>query len=264
MKEFGVCIPIRGNIKGLRVTLGAFELFTAKKDQLSIALVADNDDPELGKYIELCREFDLNITVYPVYRSEHFCRDYYNYGVIKTNGENVLVFNDDCYVQTNEWDNIIRKKINESKHLNGIYLVDIWDSTHNVEGSCFPRFPMISRKAIDVLGYFFHPSVRMWPADKVIWELYSNAGCVIQCHEVKLQHDHIANGDVTKSRLYRIFQEDIASGVFPVKLGTEINKLKGAINEKNGHSETIIERRLEPSGSIEGDTGIESCCQQYH
>lgn len=235
MKDFSIVIPVRGNIKGLRVTLGAFELFTAQKDKLEVILIADNDDPDLIKYNIIGRDYTYDIMAYGVPRTDNFCESYYNFGARKAVGTNIMVFNDDCYVQTNEWDDIVRRRIAENPQFNGVYLVSLMDSTYYDEKDLeFPRFPMISKKAVETIGFFFFPQVRMWPADKCIHDLYKAVGCVITCHKVKLQHDHIYDDkDASKSRMGRIMEEDIKNGVFPVNGNEQARQLLRAINEKH-------------------------------
>jgi hypothetical protein len=216
------------------VTLGAFELFTSQKDKFEIHLLVDEDDfPDATRYMELVDDYNLNITIHLVKPTDNFSNDYYNWALQHCRGSNILVYNDDCYMQTNAWDDIVRKKIAEQPQMNGVYMVDLMDSTRKCEanGAEFPRFPLISRKAVDTLGFFFVPTVRNWPADYVIWSIYKAVGCVIPCHEVKMQHDHNYDhvNDPSKSRFMRILQEDRSNGVFPVKADDYINKLADAI-----------------------------------
>jgi hypothetical protein len=230
MKDFSVVIPVRGNIEGLKTTLGAFDLFTSKKDRLEVILIADDDDVDACNYLQ--RPVGYQTTIYQVPRTDNFCESYYNFGARKAVGTNIMMFNDDCYVQTNKWDDTIRQRIEANPQFNGVYLVSLMDSTYYDEkGLAFPRFPMISRKAMETIGFFFFPQVRMWPADKCIHDLYKAVGCVITCHEVTLQHDHIYNKeDPSKSRMYRIMYEDIANGVFPIDGNEQAKKLQEAIN----------------------------------
>lgn len=222
--DFSVVMPVRGNIDGLRVTLGAFNLFTARRDKLEVILVVDDDDPDAIFYNNLKGRFGFDIRVMVVSQSDSFCETHYNAGARIARGANIWVFNDDCYVQTYGWDEMIRYKIGINKHFRGIYLVDTMDSSHNdTPSKPFPRFPIISRKAVELLGFFFFPQVRMYPADAVIWDLYSKIGCVITAHEIKLQHDHDYdhNNNPRKSRWMRVLEEDKANGVFPVRADRE-------------------------------------------
>ncbi len=222
--DFSVVMPVRNNINGLRLTLGAFSLFTAERSKLEVILVVDDDDADVSFYHGLKNKFPFEIRVLLVAPSENFCETHYNAGARIARGKNILVFNDDCYIQTYGWDDIIRYKVEANKHFRGVYLVDMMDSSHNDTPSVpFPRFPVISRKAVELLGFFFFPQVRMYPADKVIWDLYKAVGCVITAHEIKLQHDHDYdhNNNPRKSKWMRILEEDKANGVFPVNADKE-------------------------------------------
>ena len=118
---------------------------------------------------------------------------------------------------------------NKNYHFKDIYLVDLYDSTHDDDNQSFPRFPMLSRKTIDILGFFFYPQVRMWPADKIMFSIFQSIGCIIRCYNVRMQHDHVYAMDVSKTRMWRIYKEDISNGVFPVDVKPEIKKIKDAI-----------------------------------
>jgi len=234
--DFSLIMPVRNNIKGLKVCLGAFDLFTAHKDKFELHLLVDDDDKDLSTYISMTRDYGLHIFIHVVKPTDNFSNDYFNWALQHCRGTNIMVWNDDCYVQTNGWDDIVRRKTAEQPQLNGVYLVDMWDSTRKCEkhGKEFARFPIISRKAVDAVGFFFVPTVRQYPADYVIWSIYEMVGCIIPCHEVKLQHDHNYDhvGDPSKARFMRILREDQANGVFPIKADDYINNLVEAIRGK--------------------------------
>ena len=231
--DFSVILPVRNNIAGLKVALGAFQLFTAQPDKFEIHLLVDADDPDANKYIKLISEYRLQIFINIVQPTDNFSDGYYNHALQFCRGTNIMAWNDDCYMQTNDWDNIVREKIEQKAKYKGIYFVDLWDSTRCHMGSKieFARFPMISRKAVDICGFFFFPTVRNWPADKVIWDLYAMIKRIIPCHEVKIQHDHNFDheGDPSKSRFMRILKEDKANRVFPVDASLPVTKLKEAM-----------------------------------
>ena len=227
--DFSIIIPTRYNVEGLKVTLNAFEAFTKQKDKLEVILIIDDDD-DIAQYNGLIDMYTFSLRRICVKHSDCFCRDYYNYGVSQSSGANVMCYNDDCYMQINAWDDKIREAIAKNYHFKDIYLVDLFDSTHEDEGQSFPRFPMLSRKVIDLFGFFFYPQVRMWPADRVLFSIFQSVGNVINCHHVTMQHDHVYEKDVSKTRMWRIFNEDKANGVFPVDVKPEIKKLKDAIH----------------------------------
>jgi predicted SprT family Zn-dependent metalloprotease len=120
------------------------------------------------------------------------------------------------------------KILQEKTKGKGVYMVDLFDSTHEHDGESFPRFPMISRLAYKAMGFFFTPKIRMWPSDKITAQTFKAVDSIIICHEVTIQHNHIYASDKSKSRMFRIMQEDIKNGVFPIHIGREVESLKKA------------------------------------
>ena len=160
--NFSLVLPTRGNISGLVDFINSF-IDTAKyKDKIEFLIAPDIDDPELPKIKEAVKNYPVR--VYETHPTDYFARDYFNWLAFKSKGKNVWNLNDDVVMETQDWDKIILDKIGDRE----IYLVDIWDSTHEHGGTSFPRFSLISRKAIDTVGFFLFPQVRIHPADKII------------------------------------------------------------------------------------------------
>lgn len=230
MIDFSLIMPVKGNLSGLKTCLGAFDLFTAQPERFEVHLIADRDDNEMIDFASKA-SYKFKTILHLADKTDNFSNDYFNHHVQFCAGTHIWAFNDDCYVQTNKWDDIVRTAVKDK--FNGVYLVDLYDSTReSAKTPPFPRFPIISRKAVDAIGFFFFPQVRQYPADKCIWDLYSQTGCVVSCQEVKLQHDHNFDheNDPQKSRFMRILREDMAMGVFPVDGNKEYHKLKKAID----------------------------------
>jgi len=223
--DFSVVLPTRGNVAGLKKMLDAFVDTTTDLTNLEVLIATDWDDPDHDEIIKLCRTYPFYVLAIDTIQTDNFCQGYFNRLADLSSGKNILGMNDDCYMLTKGWDDIVRK----ATEGRDIYLVDMWDSTHDYGGQSIPRFPMISRKAVETVGFFFYPQISMWPADLDIYNVYRRVDAVIECHEVKLQHDHITEGDQSKSRLWQIFQEDIKKGLFPVNMNEETRKLKEAM-----------------------------------
>lgn len=60
----------------------------------------------------------------------------------------------------------------------------------------FTCFPVISRKAIDVLGHIFSPSTNAQGADFVIAKIYQDVDRVLDLPEISIQHLHIVDDAV--------------------------------------------------------------------
>jgi hypothetical protein len=216
--DFSIVIPSRGNLSGLKHCLTKFFDLTKNLDKVEFLLVLDTDDPDLEKIFTFVNTMAMRIKCYVRSRSEYHGRDYVNWGMNKATGENLWVFNDDAYVQTLYWDDLIKDAIGSRK----VYMVDTWCSDHEDIHS-FPRFPLVSREAYNAVGFFFFPEVRMWGADAVLFDMYKQADAVIPCHGVRVQHDHVPS-----KRFWDIYEQDKKNGVFPVPALDELIRLKEA------------------------------------
>jgi hypothetical protein len=100
------------------------------------------------------------------------------------------------------------------------YLVDTNDSTKTRPLGDFCRFPLISRVGVGITSYLLHPKIRIYPADKIAFDIYATARCVVQAHEVEIQHDHIHESDASKDKMMEIFREDMKNG--PLDVNKEV------------------------------------------
>ena len=231
MKDFSFVLPTRGNLAELMGFITSLVDTVKDKDCFEILLAPDIDDPELERMKGMVKGYPVR--VYETHPTDNFNRDYFNFLTYKAVGKNIWCINDDVVMQTKHWDEIILNKIkvvNEEKKLNGVYLVDTFDSTHEQGGNSFPRFPLISKKAVDAIGFLMFPQVRTWPADKVIYLLYACLDAVVPCHEVKIQHNWTGNNDPEKSIIIQSFKGDIENGVFPVDAYVQVYQLRKAQN----------------------------------
>lgn len=229
--QYSIILPTRNNIPGLRKALDAFERTSHDKACFEVLLAVDTDDVQ-GKLIEgLSASYTFPVHVYHTQPTDNFSDDYYNFLASKSKGANIWAFNDDAYILTDGWDRIISKTIKDSGK-GSFYLVDIHDTTRDHNGEIWPCFPMISRAAVNVMGFFFYPQVRIWPADKVAYGLFNKIESVIDCAAVQVRHEHVQENDPSKSRLARIFIEDKKAGRLNVNITTEVMRLLLATNRE--------------------------------
>ena len=226
-KDFSFVLPTRNNLDGLIKFIKSCIDKADNKDCLEFCIVPDIDDPQLPEIKESVKDYPVR--VYETHPTDNFNRDYFNWVTWKTKGRNIWCINDDAIMQTKGWDTIINEKTKDKS----LYLVDTWDSTHQHEGFSFPRFPLISMDAVKTIGFLMFPSARTYPADRVIWEFYKRLGLTIECHNVKVLHNHIDSGDPSKSKMYRIFQEDMKNGVFPVNCYVEDYLIRCKLAKEN-------------------------------
>ena len=150
--------------------------------QIEIVLTVDEDDERLPAYKDI-QFVDLFITLVIRKRSENICEDYINKPARLSKAKYVWPLNDDCVVTTKHWDKIICEKAKESK--SGIFYGRVGGINHkiNYTGSAHytSGFPLLSKKAIDVLGYFFFPFIQCYGSEGALfWSFAEVPGSVIE------------------------------------------------------------------------------------
>lgn len=218
--KFSIVLPTRGNVSGLKKMLRAIDETVSSPGNVEVLVAVDNDDPQYQEIRSLTTKFVYR--VFQVERSENFSRDYYNFLASKSYGDAIQAFNDDAYYITKNWDEKIRTKVQDSR----IWLADIYDTTRTYGTGNQPCFPMVSRKAYQALGFLLHPNIKTYPADRILYEVYKKAECVIDCTDVQIQHDRQHD---KKERIMNIFRENNADGSIRVDTNKDADTLREAL-----------------------------------
>lgn len=198
--KYSIVLPSKGSISGVRTLLSSLDRTVTNAGNVEVLIVCDDDDTAYADEIRQIRT-SFVCKVFQRERQENFSDGYYNWLAAKTIGDAIQVFNDDAWYVTKGWDEIIREKVFGKK----IWMADILDNTRfNMSGQQ-PCFPMVSRAAYKALGFVLHPQIKVYPADRKIFEVYQIAGKVVKCHEVQIQHDRIASEKTRLEELSRVF-----------------------------------------------------------
>lgn len=221
--DFSFILPSRGKISDIVKMLDSFERTTKNKDELEILFVFDHGTYNgIPEYINSLK-YGFITKFYYQPHSTWWTRDYFNFLANRTAGDNICAFNDDAWMKTNHWDVKIKKAIQETGW--SIYMVDIPDSARIKYQHTFPCFPMISRKGMNAVGFFFHEQVKVYPADKVLHEVYNKIERVIPIDNVLIQHDHILESDCSKSKLMEVFIEQRDKGELNIDITKDVVNL---------------------------------------
>lgn len=108
-------------------------------------------------------------------------------------GENLFVCNDDISILTKNWDQIALQKIEqynvEKCNSDSIYYCrTLCNSVDRDVTAGYCSFPIISKKATDVLGFFMYEAFKSLGGDSSIYRLYSSIGRVLDLSEIKIDH----------------------------------------------------------------------------
>jgi hypothetical protein len=110
--------------------------------ELEVLVRIDDDDPRLDDYLRL-PGIDVIVGPRHGYRALHH---YYNELAARATGEWLLLWNDDCIMQTKEWHEVVRGYDGRMVVLNPNTNHDNWEIDMNV----FPIFP---RKLVELIGH---------------------------------------------------------------------------------------------------------------
>jgi len=228
-----ILIPSRGRPDLLRRCVQSILQCTHDLKSIEVLVAVDFNDPEFGcyaAYIQIIGRGDLDIRMLARRQSDNLSDDYYNAMARMSTGDFIWVLNDDCEIETRGWDKILRKITFGLAP--GLYYLDTYDTTRNFNNNGeFACFPMISRHLFDALGYFFHPQIRTWGADRYLHFVCDPAGCVINAQDIRIRHHREAK-DQTSGHMKKVFKEDDLSTIRErIDFDREIGRIKEAVFE---------------------------------
>jgi len=224
--NFSVVLPSRGVLEPVKKMLDSFETTTKDKSNLEVLIAIDEGKTDIIPFVK-DQNYSFKIEFYERPVCDDFTNNYYNFLALKSTGDNVLGFNDDAWMITQDWDEKVLERVKRSGWL--VYDCEIHDTAQIKYKHTFPCFVMISRAAINALGFFLVPELRMFPSDKIIYELYQHVGRIIPVPDVMIEHDHIPEHMGTKDRMMRIFHEDMQRlSDKPLNMAPYVQKLLSA------------------------------------
>ena len=203
--NFSFCLPTLGNHKLVRTFLDSLERTTADKKNIEVLFAIDEGHTGIIEYVD-SHKYSFSIKWYERPATRDFTNDYYNYLAARSNGKNIIAFNDDAWMRTQDWDKKILRTTNETGW--SIYMLDIPDTARIKYRNNFPCFPCVSRRALNTLGWLLCKDVRMYPADLVTHDVYQYVKRVIPIRDVLIEHEHVMETDPSKARMMEIFLEE--------------------------------------------------------
>ena len=145
-------------------------------NKIEIIVGIDDDDAvshETSNCLATCYPF---FKFFSQQRSKWLNKDYLNVGASKGTGKNIIAINDDCAFRTQNWDQIINKKLDEylTGKPDGCVYGFISDALINRQGMGYSCFPLVSRKAFEALEFVMPPEFPSWSADIGLWQIFSS------------------------------------------------------------------------------------------
>ena len=218
--DFSLILPTLGEQEKVKQFLDSIERTTTNKKEVEVLFAVDKGMTEIQKFVDM-QEYSFRISFYARPKTDNFSDDYYNWLADRSIGKTIWACNDDIWIKTNGWDDKIRSKIN--RHGWSVYLVDTHETTRGKINKDFCCFPMISRKSVTEIGFFFYKQVRVYPADKIIYGVYKKIGRIIDAQDIEIQSVYVSED--TDTRRWGIYQEDLKNGALNIDITREVLKL---------------------------------------
>jgi len=233
--KFTVIITSRERPQLLQNCINSIRDTARDMSSVEIIVMSDSDDQKttgiMSQIVGGWKNDYPNVIWEARERSEWMHRDYINYGIFKYGtGKYVISINDDTTFATKGWDAFLWDKLEkylEDKPDGIVYgsLDDDLPKENKADNRLYCCFPLISRKAIDAMGFMFDNEYKAWNADIAIYYAYDAVGRILDLKEVKINHICFHNGTRERdhiSQRVQVLSEDRISPVYFLARDTKL------------------------------------------
>lgn len=234
--RFSVFLNSRGRPEWLKNALDSVYSNCKNPDQLESLIRVDDDDHETISLLKTLTHPNLRYFIGP--RPNNLIKSY-NELVSQAKGQYLFVFNDDVQLLTPNWDEICENEIILFKKNNNIqddiiYCETSDTSVDKTPGHDYCSFMIISREAVDALGYFMNESFVTLGGDSHIHRVYKAVNRIVDCGRILLDHighntiNRIMNPDIVAAE-YRQKAWLTSPDPFELDISAEVDKLRNII-----------------------------------
>ena len=176
--NYSILIPTRFRITFIENLLKSIYDSTLKKEEVEIIIAYDHDDDTTHNIIPNYTTAPIQTCFYRRNRADNINNDYYNWMALNfAKGKYVIAVNDDTLFEMYGWDDRAFDKLSnfEKVHPDGIIYgitEDLERESARQEHNWMACFPLVSKKAIEVLGYMFDPEFFRDGADWALGATY--------------------------------------------------------------------------------------------
>lgn len=144
---FSICVPTRGRPKSIKRLIESIELTSKEPDKIQVIFRIDEDDKESREIIESIESKLASIDIITGKRCD--LSDMWEDCYPTANANRIMMCADDVVFRTKGWDTKIRGKTPNAKGVP--YFV--WGND-KIQGSLLATLPIVSRKWVELVGYF--------------------------------------------------------------------------------------------------------------
>jgi len=123
--NFSFVLPTLGNKYNLRSFLSSLERTTKDKKKIEVLLAVDEGRLDITRFVESLK-LSYRVEIFQRPQTKDFSNDYYNWLANRSTGKNIIAFNDDAWIRTQDWDAKLLTAIKEYGW--SVYMLDIPDT----------------------------------------------------------------------------------------------------------------------------------------
>jgi hypothetical protein len=235
--NFSIILNSRGRPAMLNNLLASILKNTTDPKGIEVLVNTDNDDIETMGCIGSLEQFykRINLSIWSGKRPTSL-HTTINSLAKMAKGQYIFVLNDDTEIQTPNWDSIAIQKISEFKNNNKIKddIIYCFVSDNSVDRDVskgYASFPIISKQATQVLGFFFYEEFVGLGGDSSMHRVYKEINRVVNINEILIDHIYhntifkVMAPDQTAAEMRAKTHANLVDP-FTFDVSKEVNKLK--------------------------------------
>lgn len=181
-KTFSLLLPSRKRVPYLKKLCASIATTAYDTNDIEVIVACDDDDIDT-KTAKINFPW-IKILSRPRVRN---ISAYFNWMYLHSAGKYIWVMNDDMEILTDNWDAIAKEKLDSFQAYSyGRIRHNGWN-----EANAWSPFPIVSRAAVDCLGYLMDERQPGWSADSYLYKVYLSANCICDLPEIKVNHSGI-------------------------------------------------------------------------
>ena len=193
MLKFSLMIPTRKRPQQLRRFLKSIYDTATNMNDIEIHFGVDDDDTDT---LNLTTQFLEEQPTYKLYRhirhrGNSIVHHYVNWLATFCKGEYIITLNDDCLFRYKNWDvNVYKRLETYLKDKPDGLLLGVGNDITSTQKTPFltTGFPLLTRKGVELLGFFLDPEFIDVTSDEDICKLYANIGRVVDLRDILVIH----------------------------------------------------------------------------
>ena len=219
--NFTLFLNSRGRVEQLKRFIEVVENVTINLAETELIITGDNDDQETVEFLNSLNS-RKTLIFNPIIgdRPKSLCGSYNNMAN-RASGKYLFVMNDDAEILTMGWDEIALKKISDFKKeknikddiIFGVTSDTSVDKAHTKE---YPSFPIISKQAVNVLGFFMHENFVGLGGDSSIFRVYKESQRLVDMTEIVVDH-------IYHNTIYKVMAPDKTAA--EMRMNTAVNPI---------------------------------------